>query len=150
MTVEQGRYRTPEQRSEGCDMYVAGASMETVAKKFDVTPRAVRGWLRKAAIALRPRRNPSGADHANWKGGRRVRSDGWVMLLTPTGERFEHRVVMERVLGRPLTQFEKVKHRDGNRQNNAPSNLFIKHGDVRQRRHERAATAHQEASHANG
>lgn len=37
----------------------------------------------------------------------------------------EHRVVAEKILGRPLLQGEVIHHRDGNKRNNAPENLVI-------------------------
>lgn len=45
-----------------------------------------------------------------------------------SGYVFEHRLVCERLLGRYLTEDEIVHHRDSNRMNNDPSNLFIFHG----------------------
>ena len=39
--------------------------------------------------------------------------------------RHEHRVVMERILGRPLRSDEVVHHVDGNKRNNDPSNLRL-------------------------
>jgi hypothetical protein len=70
-------------------------------------------------------RNPSGSDHPRWKGGRGT--DGrYISILLPNGRRrHEHRLIAERVLGRPLTRSECVHHIDGNGLNNAPSNLII-------------------------
>lgn len=39
--------------------------------------------------------------------------------------RHQHRVVMERVLGRPLEKGEIVHHKDGNKKNNNPDNLEV-------------------------
>jgi hypothetical protein len=45
-----------------------------------------------------------------------ARKDGYVM---------EHRLVMARMVGRPLTRTEVVHHRDHNPRNNAPENLEL-------------------------
>lgn len=39
--------------------------------------------------------------------------------------RHEHRVVMERIKGRPLNRNEVVHHIDGNKRNNDPLNLML-------------------------
>lgn len=46
----------------------------------------------------------------------RARSNGYV---------YEHILVMERKIGRPLTKEEVVHHVDGNKQNNDPNNLEL-------------------------
>jgi len=62
-----------------------------------------------------------------WKGGRKVRKDGYVLVAPPGGGEYalEHRVVMEEILGRPLRGEEVVHHKDGNPSNNAPDNLEL-------------------------
>lgn len=66
-----------------------------------------------------------GPQNPAWKGGRRVRKDGYVVVWTPEGERLEHRVVMEQHLGRSLRPGEIVHHRDQDKANNRPSNLEV-------------------------
>jgi len=62
--------------------------------------------------------------------GRIKRGRYWAILI---GNKyvFEHRLVMEKKLGRPLTQDECVDHIDRNPENNSPDNLrlFSTHGE---------------------
>lgn len=51
--------------------------------------------------------------------------------------RHEHRVVAERVLGRPLREGEVVHHRDGDKHNNAAENLEVITQSQHVRRHHR-------------
>lgn len=49
----------------------------------------------------------------------------------PSGQMLEHRLIMQRALGRPLLSSESVHHIDGDKTNNAIENLqlrFGKHG----------------------
>jgi len=72
-----------------------------------------------------------GKKAANWKGGRQV-INGYVFVYTPDHPNArrnriqEHRLVMEKELGRYLEPNEIVHHLDGDRQNNAPENLVVK------------------------
>lgn len=81
------------------------------------------------------RRGPrSGSDHKGWKGGRRIDKSGYVLIYFP-GHPFagrpskkyvrEHRLVMEKHLGRFLDRKEVVHHRDGDKQNNSIENLEL-------------------------
>lgn len=62
----------------------------------------------------------------NWKGGRRVKEDGYVYLRVHHSEEIaEHRYVMEQFLGRKLLPDEHVHHKDENKQNNDLGNLRL-------------------------
>jgi hypothetical protein len=68
----------------------------------------------------------------NWKGGRWTsKSDGYVRVYSPDDPRnvngylLEHRVVVETSLGRQLTEYEIVHHRNGVRDDNHIDNLVI-------------------------
>ena len=72
--------------------------------------------------------------------GRSLTADGYIRITVPRdtpncrplpkgnqyGSILEHRHVMQRHLGRPLRPGEQVHHKDGNRTNNAISNLELK------------------------
>jgi hypothetical protein len=73
-----------------------------------------------------------------WKGGRKVRKDGYVLIAvaddylnpadtTSSGTKYalEHRVVMEQHIGRPLLKTEVVHHVDRNPSNNHIDNLEL-------------------------
>lgn len=74
--------------------------------------------------------------HASWRGGRYVDREGYVMILVVSGlpadgqsgwtkYRKEHRVVMEKMLGRRLRPGEIVHHIDNDKQNNSEENLLL-------------------------
>jgi hypothetical protein len=78
----------------------------------------------------------SGPKHHLWV-GRSLTRAGYVWINTPAGHGFEHRIVMAKMLDRPMVTGEQVHHRDGDRQNNNPSNLELRTGN-----HGAGATKH--------
>ncbi len=74
----------------------------------------------------------NGADNYHWKGGTTRHHAGYLMVRIPDHPRartggyvFEHIIVMERVLGRPLSPDETVHHLNGVRDDNRPENLEL-------------------------
>ncbi|MEN6325822.1 MAG: HNH endonuclease [Syntrophomonas sp.] len=68
----------------------------------------------------------------NWKGGRTIASNGYVLVKMPghpmadsRGYVYEHRLVAERKLGRPLLPGEIVHHKDGYKQNDSDENIEV-------------------------
>lgn len=70
----------------------------------------------------------TGEQHPQWKGGptawRYIDAAGYVHI----GPSLEHRLVMERILGRSLERHESVHHINGQRGDNRPENLQLRSG----------------------
>lgn len=73
--------------------------------------------------------NKKGENHASWKGGRYISSDGYYMIRVEGkgwgGYRKEHAILIEKKIGRSLCEDEAIHHIDGNKLNNDPSNLWL-------------------------
>ena len=73
-----------------------------------------------------------GVNHPNWNGGKMITVFGYVLVKKPShpfannnGYVLEHRIVMEKHIGRFLKEEEHVHHLDFNKQNNKIGNLHL-------------------------
>ena len=133
--------RTPE--SIAFERAVAAlASSDTSSVEIAVTLGANPGRVRKVLLRLDlprlPPHAPTGSRNASFAGGRRIDSGGYAIVSAPVdhpharclpGKNIphirEHRLVMERTLGRYLQPAEVVDHADGLTLHNHPDNLRL-------------------------
>ena len=67
----------------------------------------------------------TGVGNPTWKDGKRVFVSGYIGIWNGKSYDLEHRLVMEKYIGRKLKHREQVHHIDHNKTNNSISNLVI-------------------------
>lgn len=97
--------------------YVDGCGKPTLVKKFDLCENHYR----------RMKRNGSPTIHINqeWGNARTVRADGYIYVTRDGKQVMEHRDLMEKYLGRKLSDDEIVHHKNKKRRDNRIDNLEI-------------------------
>jgi hypothetical protein len=109
-----------------CAVKLAIRNYEASGRKWK-TPEPAHKWNKEDLP------NQWGERNTNWKGGKKKTHGGYVEVLAPFGyphptkHRYvmEHRLVMERHLGRYLEAWEFVHHRNGVKNDNRVENLVL-------------------------
>ncbi len=112
-------------------------SPEAIAKiKKALTGRPLSEEHRKKVVKALAKIQLKGKDHWNWKGGRN-KHNGYIYIkqnnhpfTDSRGYMSEHRLVMEKSLGRYLKPSEHIHHKNGIKDDNRIKNLeiIVKHG----------------------
>lgn len=130
-------FSSDEIREMGC-LWQAGASQAHIGTRFGANQTVVSRVLRSAGYQPTTR-HAQGVAHPNWRGGRAVHGEGYVwvriaphdplaVMRNRAGYVLEHRLVLARALGRPLTQPETVHHINGVKADNRLANLQLRNG----------------------
>lgn len=121
------------------DLYIKqGKSGRQIGKILSCSGRVVHKYLNKYQIPARPAKPykfGKGKNSFNWQGGRLKKRDGYVLIYSPNRPNkmkvggsyymYEHRLVMEKHLGRYLENWETVHHINGIRDDNRIENLQL-------------------------
>lgn len=78
------------------------------------------GIYKVGYIGLKMDKNPT------WKGGKRIDERGYIRIAIGNRRwKYEHRLVMEKIIGRPLTRNEDIHHINGDKSDNRIINLMF-------------------------
>lgn len=113
-----------------CELYDTPMSTEQVGEILGCS-RSTIDRLLKSMGKLREKKR-TGSLNGKWKGGRYKMVNGYIAVkVAPARYRYEHRVIMEQVLNRPLKKSEVVHHKNGNTTDNRPENLELLQSNVK-------------------
>jgi len=118
-------------------LFKSGLSATLIAKKMGKFTTSVTRVLKRHGLKMP---NGKGKEHSNWQGGRGKKSGYWTVYSPEhpramnIGRVWEHILVMEEHLGRPVLASEPIHHVDFDGLNNDTENLYLCAGNSEHRR----------------
>ena len=108
-------------------MYESGLSCREIGERLSVPRQTIYNRLKVLGARMRTSASGSlsGDKNPKWNGGRSIDRGGYVRVRSGGKPKAEHRVVMERELGRPLESSEIVHHKNRYKTDNRPENLEL-------------------------
>lgn len=105
-------------KAKAVELYKGGKTTHEVADELGVSFASVARWCRAAGCIRETRESLFNGGSIDKKGYR-------VLYRHNDGSYFEHRLIAEAILARPLNQLEVVHHVNGCRSDNRPANLWV-------------------------
>lgn len=125
------------------ELYDTLMTTEQVGKILGCS-RSTIDRLLKSTRRLREKKR-TGHLNGKWKGGRYKMVNGYIAkMIAPARYRYEHRIIMEQIIGRPLKKSEVIHHRNGDKTDNRPENLELFKNNSKHIHHAHGAKIHQQ------
>jgi len=84
------------------------------------------GMSKSCGCTWSPPKHGPGPTHPNWKSGKHVSSTGYIRVRANGKYQQEHRLIIEGLIGRKLSSYETIHHKNGIRSDNSLENLELR------------------------
>jgi len=124
MKLKKGWHQLKTNKEELEKLYETMSQRE-IAEKLGCTQSAISYAMKRLGMKTKTARDYRSSKNPHWKGGRFINWAGYFLVRHNGKYVREHRLIMERMLGRPLKSTEEVHHLNGIRTDNRPENLVV-------------------------